>query len=138
MSGEAQHLPIASPPHLPGYCPRVWCSVCGKAAAKSETYVKCQDQTSCNNVCHLHCLGDETRFSCDQTQSLRTQLNIAEPVVYLTDTSDNELEVTESHDTGTHTEEDTDHLQQLSKEDLIDTVLQLQKEVATSHNIIKS
>lgn len=134
MSAESQHLLIGRPRGISGYVPRQWCCVCGKAATKDDTYTKCIE-VSCLNLCHFTCLGNETEFSCFQAQALRTQFGITDPVslVSVDNTTEDEIVSLPSHD-----EETAAHLMQLSKEELIKTVIQLQNQVSKQNNIIRS
>lgn len=146
MSATSGHQPIARPQGLPGYCPRQWCCVCGKAAAKTDTYVKCQGDT-CLNLCHIRCLDNKEDYSCKETQALRVQANVTDQVVFTTGSSAPKVDADQDQDQETiekeeeeneEDSEDTEHLTHLGKEQLIETIIQLQKEVSKSNNIIRS
>ena len=61
---------IERPPGLSGYCPAVWCAVCGTAANAKNPYVTCI-VNDCPNVCHQRCLLESTDFNCEFTEDLR-------------------------------------------------------------------
>lgn len=111
-----QHFGIQRPKGLPGYTPRIWCCICGRAAKEGNYYVCPGD--GCMNKCHKECLGDNEEFLCSMAEDLRAQQSILEPVTYMQHLS-NESDVEEA-------EED---LSQKSKEELIGEIKLLRAKI---------
>ena len=63
---------IERPPGLPGYCPAVWCAVCGTAANAKHPHVSCVVE-DCPNVCHQRCLLEDSEYNCEHTEDLRNR-----------------------------------------------------------------
>ena len=130
---------------LPGYCPQRWCAVCGKAAAKTAPYVRCEGRNDCPNVCHSSCLGDRDLYVCDDTQELRRLWNIEDAVAYLPLITNEDPptlpaatnDCTESGD-ATLEVDPRQHFREMDKEDLISHNIRLQNEVTKKNNIIQS
>ena len=75
---------IERPPGLPGYCPAVWCAVCGSAANSKHPHVACIVD-GCPNVCHQRCLGDNAEYNCEDTERLRVHIGKPVSVFFRTD-----------------------------------------------------
>ena len=66
---------IERPPGLPGYCPAVWCAVCGSAANAKHAFTHCTVD-GCPNVCHQRCLDEQDEFNCELTEAWRVKKGI--------------------------------------------------------------
>ena len=129
----------------PGYCPKRWCAVCGKAATKNAPYVCCDGETDCPNVCHATCLGDRETFTCTETQQLRQVANINVTVSYV----DGDISAAaptpsappaEDEEAPVIHEEDTDRqmYMEMEKEAIVTDTLRFKHELSRSHIIIQS
>ncbi|KAG0729982.1 hypothetical protein GWK47_029225 [Chionoecetes opilio] len=78
--------PVIARRDLPGYHPRKWCAVCGKATLKTP-YVSCEGE-NCLNLCHTSCLNGTPVYKCDYTEQLRAQANITDPVTLVSEEED--------------------------------------------------
>lgn len=153
----AAHQKIARINH-PGYCPRRWCAVCGRAATKNSAFLFCEGEADCPNVCHATCLGDREHYACTETQQLRQEAGVDVEVAYVDVTSpdhnteagatqpDTPSDATlpssppvdddESH--SIESEDERRQYMQLDKEEVVDHCLRLKQEVSKQHAIIQS
>ena len=125
---------IERPSGISGYRPSSWCSVCGRTVALAE--VKQCTREGCTNVCHLHCLGEETHIRCGNTGQLRALLGIPDPVTPYTSSTQVPPDPQASADSDE--EEPEDDLCDLRKEELIRLVRNLRKDLLTSNSQLSS
>lgn len=118
---------IERPRGLPGYRPKVWCSVCGKSATEGVD-IRC-DIANCPNLCHILCLKGKQKFNCEETTELRTTSGIQEAVAFLI-ADDNTSRIKESSQIDTDLDEQ-EKLNLLQKEELITIVQNQRSELAT-------
>ena len=117
---------IDRPPGIPGYRPKLWCSVCGKSASIDADH-KCEI-ADCPNLCHSQCLSEKVTFNCENTEDLRSASGIHVAVTfYIGDSNANRASEIESTDT----EEEEDNLNLLGKEELLSIAKKQRKEITT-------
>ena len=131
MSQEPrQHrLRIERPRGLPGYRPKLWCAVCGRAAATDD---KLCEVANCPNICHIQCLADDPVFNCEQTSLLRDVHGIADNVTFHTTHQAQEDNANEESINNSDENNEDEDLQHLEKSELIDIVKNLKKELTNS------
>ena len=121
---------IERPGGRPGYRPKYWCSVCGKAA-KLEVDQACIID-NCRNICHIGCLGEYEVFNCENTSQLRELHGIPHHITYYIDRPDTPAAPVNVEDQDLQDEDSQDELNQLQKEELVVVVKQLRKELSTT------
>ena len=85
MSSPIYHTKrIERPPGLSGYCPALWCAVCGGAASSKRPHCPCIVD-ACPNVCHITCLDTDAEFNCELTEGLRVKKGVIASVIFRTE-----------------------------------------------------
>ena len=79
-------------------------------------------------MCHTSCLVDRDTYTCEDTQQLRSANNINEGVIYLNDHFSVKAH-TVTADTDNDNAGNAKDERQLEKEDLVSSVIQLQKQM---------
>lgn len=126
---EHRHVLIARPAGLPGYAPREWCAVCGKASGNGPI-LKCLT-TDCPNVCHITCLDESENFTCTQVPNLRTALNILDGVIYV-----DGPQSTDQAEVPVDNEDINEELLLLGSNELVAIIRRLQTELTRKNNIL--
>ena len=121
------HILIARPAGLSGYCPREWCAVCGKTTLNSPS-INCTE-SNCPNRSHIVCLRENIDFNCQEVPALRSALDISDAVVYI----NSEINDYENEEENGDIE---DELLKLESKELVGIIRRLQAELAKKNKLL--
>ena len=129
MDVQCRSRLIERPSGLSGYRPGFWCAVCGRKVSL-QTDKRCTTE-GCPYLCHVHCLMGEEEFNCGNTGQLRASTGITDPVTFTRRDAQGAPQTPTTTDQADH-QDLVDDLIRLEKEDLVQLVRSLRKELAST------